>query len=250
MMRATEFEFRQRFLCIGIWYAAGFACYNFDHECAGVALANFIWGRHFSPDLAVMTGSVAPLHVIFGVAALLCILCGVIRTWAAAYLRSNVVHDHALHSENLVADGPFRWTRNPLYLGGVLLGAGVGFLASRVGWFVMTFGLLFFYYRLIGREEAALTASQGESFRAYCAAVPRFFPALRARVPSSGAKPRWGQAFAGEMFMWGFAAAVVVFAVTLNIVLCWIVSGASFAGYLCYWLISGRIAQKKSTAVG
>lgn len=246
MMRATEVEFRGRFWFIGAIYGIGFSCYNFDHENAGGALANLIWGSHFNADFTI-SGSAAPLHLIFGFAALLCVLCGVIRTWAAAYLRSTVVHDHALHSENLVADGPFRWTRNPLYLGGVLLAAGVGFLASRTGWFVMTLGLLFFYYRLIGREEAALTASQGEPFQAYCAAVPRFFPSLRPRLPSSGAAPRWGQAFAGEMFIWGFVAAVVVFAATLNIALSWIVSGASFAGYLCYWLISARIAKKKAT---
>jgi hypothetical protein len=186
--------------------------------------------------------------LIFAFAALLCVLAALIRTWAAAYLRSAIVHDHALHSEGLVADGPFRWTRNPLYLGGVLLAAGVGFLASPLGWFVMTFGLMFFYYRLIAREEAALAASQGESFRAYCAAVPRFFPAWRARVKSSGAQPRWGQAFAGEIFMWGFAASVVAFVFTLKIMAFYIVLGASLIGYMLYWISRGRTADQELLA--
>lgn len=242
MMRATDIEFRGRFWFIGGIFGIGFSCYNFDHQTAGFAVARLLW-RH--PVDLNAPASVGPLHAVFGFAALLCVLCGVIRTWAAAYLRSAVVHDHALHSESLVADGPFRWTRNPLYLGGVLLAAGVGFLASRTGWFVLTFGLLFFYYRLIFREEAALNASQGESFHKYCAAVPRFFPALRARVPASGAKPRWGQAFGGEMFIWGFAGGVVVFAITLNPVLCWIVTAVSFIGYLGYWLISSRLTKSK-----
>ncbi|MFZ0211622.1 MAG: methyltransferase [Candidatus Acidiferrales bacterium] len=242
MFRASEFEFRHRFWFIGGLFWLGFSCYSFDHENSAAALAKFFWGHSFNLD---SPADAHDLRLIFAFAALLAVLAAAIRTWAAAYLHSTVVHDHALHSEALVADGPFRWMRNPLYLGGVLLAAGFGLVASRLGWFVMTFGLTFFYYRLIGREEAALTASQGESFRAYCAAVPRFFPSLRPRVPSSGARPRWGQAFAGEIFMWGFAASVVFFAITLKVEIFWIVMGVSVAGYMCYWLISARIARSK-----
>jgi protein-S-isoprenylcysteine O-methyltransferase Ste14 len=241
MMRATEIEFRARFWFIGGIFWLGFACYSFDHQTAGVALLKLLSRRGFDVN---SPAAMRPLHLIFAFAALLCILCAVIRTWAAAYLHSVIVHDHALHSEKLVADGPFRYVRNPLYLGGVLLAAGMGLLASRLGWCVMTFGLLLFYYRLIFREEAALTVSQGESFRAYCAAVPRFFPALRPRVPSSGAKPRWGQAFSGETFIWGFTLAVVAFAITLSVKIFWIVLGVSLAGYMCYWLVSARIARR------
>lgn len=243
MMRASEIEFRARFWFIGGIFWLGFACYSFDRQTAGIALAQLLWRRAIDFKSPASYG--LPLHVVFAFAALLCILCGVIRTWAAAYLRSAVVHDHALHSEALVADGPFRHVRNPLYLGGVFLAAGIGFLASRTGWFVMTFGLLLFYYRLIFREEAALDAEQGQSFRNYCAAVPRFFPSLRPRVPSSGAGPRWGQAFGGELFIWGFAAGVVAFAITFNEALCWIITSASFVGYLVYWLISSRLAKPK-----
>ncbi|MFZ0333719.1 MAG: methyltransferase [Candidatus Acidiferrales bacterium] len=243
-MRATDVEFRHRFWFIGGIFWAGFACYSFDHRTAGVAVAKLLWGRSLNLD---GPAGLRALHLIFAFAALLCILAAALRTWAAAYLHSVIVHDHALHSENLVADGPFRRTRNPLYLGGVLLAAGMGFLASRLGWCVMTFGLLFFYYRLIFREEAALTASQGESFRAYCAAVPRFFPSLFPRVPASGAKPRWGQAFGGELFMWGFALSVVAFAIALSIRVFWIVLGVSLFGYACYWMVSGRIARRAAS---
>jgi protein-S-isoprenylcysteine O-methyltransferase Ste14 len=240
-MRASEIEFHHRFWFIGGIFWVGFACYSFDHQNAAVAVAQLLSRRAIDSNSAA---SSHPVRLVFAFAALLAVLAALLRTWAAAYLRSVVVHDHALHPENLVADGPFRQTRNPLYLGGVLLAAGIGFLASRLGWCVMTFGLLFFYYRLIFREEAALTASQGESFRAYCAAVPRFFPALRPRVPASGAKPRWGQAFAGEMFIWGFAASVVAVAISLSPTIFWIVLGVSAGGYMCYWLISGRIARR------
>lgn len=244
-MRATEFEFRHRIWFIGGIFWIGFSFYSIDHKNAAVALARLFSGSSFNP------GSPAGSHVlqlIYAFAALLAILAAVLRTWAAAYLRSAVVHDHALHSEGLVADGPFRWMRNPLYVGGVLLAAGVGLLASRVGWFVMTFGLVILYFRLVLREEAGLSASQGDAFLAYCAAVPRFVPGLRPRVKSSGARPRWGQAFVGEIFMWGFAASVVAFALTLRVAVFYIVLGVSFAGYVIYWFSRRRAASQKPPA--
>ncbi|HTU35637.1 MAG TPA: isoprenylcysteine carboxylmethyltransferase family protein [Candidatus Acidoferrum sp.] len=245
MMRATEFEFKHRFWFIAGIFWLGFACYGFDHENAAVGLLSLFLPSHFDFN---SSAAMVPLHLIFSFAALLTVLAAMLRTWAAAYLRSAIVHDHALHSEGLVADGPFRWMRNPLYDGGVLLGAGTGLLASRVGWFVMTIGLFLFYYRLVLREEAALRESQGESFRAYCAAVPRFLPGLSPRVKSSGAPPRWGQAFSGEIFIWGFAASVVAFAITLQLKIFWIVLGVSLAGYTIYWISRGRTASQEPPA--
>jgi protein-S-isoprenylcysteine O-methyltransferase Ste14 len=245
MMRATEFEFKQRFWFIGGIFWLGFACYGFDHQNAGIALLELLQRGHFDPNSAA---AALPLHLIFGFAALLAVLAAALRTWAAAYLRSEIVHDHALHSEGLMADGPFRWIRNPLYDGGILLAMGVGLLASPLGWAVMVFGLSLFYYRLVLREEAALMQSQGEPFRAYCAAVPRFFPALRPRVKASGARPSWGQAFAGEIFMWGFAASVVTFAITLTLRSFYIVLGISLVGYMLYWISRGRAASRQPPA--
>ena len=244
-MKATELEFRQRFWFIGGIFWLGFSCYSFDHQNAALALAELLSGGH--RHLNSPAGKDV-LRLIFAAGAVLSILAAALRTWAAAYLRSAVVHDHRLHTEGLVADGPFRFMRNPLYDGGILLAAGMGVLASRTGWFVMTFGLIVFYYRLVLREEAALTASQGESFRAYCAAVPRFLPALRPRLKSSGARPQWGQAFAGEVFMWGFAASTVAFAITLQITIFYIVLGVSLFGYMLYWLSRRRAAKQKPSA--
>lgn len=245
MMRATEFEFKHRFWFIGGIFWLGFSCYSFDHRNTAAVINKLLLGGHF--DLKAQVAA-APLHIIFAFAALLAILAAALRTWAAAYLRSAIVHDHALHSDGLVADGPFRWMRNPLYDGGILLAMGMGFLASPLGWCVMVFGLLLFYYRLVLREEAALLQSQGESFRAYCAAVPRFLPAVRPRVKVSGAKPSWGQAFAGEIFMWGFAASVISFAITLQMRTFYVVLGISLLGYALYWVSRRRSASQEPPA--
>ena len=169
-----------------------------------------------------------------GGGALLAVAAVAIRTWGAAYLKSEVVHDLDLHNEALIADGPYRWTRNPLYVGGVLLGAGIGFMASRLGWLVLVILIYVFYMRLIGREELELRKTQGASYAAYCERVPRFWPALAPRVPSGGMKPRWKQAFAGESFVWAFAMAMAVFAATLNQQLTYKIMGAALLAYAVY----------------
>jgi protein-S-isoprenylcysteine O-methyltransferase Ste14 len=192
-VRATDFEFRHRFWIAGLIYGIGFQLYSVDHQ-------PLAWSRGVLYAGALVAAAGAAL-----------------RTWAEAYLHGEVVHDQALHSDRLVADGPYRYVRNPLYLGAFILAVGMATMASRLGAVVVVAGTTLWVARLIGREEAALAASLGERYAVYTRAVPRFLPALRPRLPASGATPRFGQAFIGESFMWGFSAAIAAFAVTLNL---------------------------------
>jgi protein-S-isoprenylcysteine O-methyltransferase Ste14 len=211
-MTARDFEFRHRLWLFWGIYLAAFLCYGFDHTCAGEALVRLLVGPQRNPAQGRYT-----LHAVYGAGGVLVVAGAMLRTWAAAFLQSQVLHDLDLRSETLVADGPYRWVRNPLYLGGVIVAAGVGLIASRTGWFVLVAGMIVFAYRLIGREEMGLLASQGETYRAYCAAVPRLFPSLLPRVARAGLKPLWNQAVVGESWVWVLAAAVVCYALTLKI---------------------------------
>ena len=101
-------------------------------------------------------------RVVVTIGALLVFLSAALRTWGAAYLRTEIVHDTAQHSDTLVADGPFRYTRNPLYLANLPMAAGIGVLASRWGFIFLVLANWIFVYRLILREEKALRQSQGE----------------------------------------------------------------------------------------
>lgn len=239
-MRATKFEFEQRFWIIGGLFGLAFSFYYFDQVNTAVALLHLI-----APSLDLDSArGLMWLRVVFGCGALLVFLAAALRTWATAYLRAEIVHDASQHSEALIADGPYRYVRNPLYLANLPLAAGVGILASRLGWAVLVAGTLFFCYRLILREEAGLLETQDQSYRDYLKAVPRLWPALTPRVETGGGKPRWGQAIAGEMFFWLQGAAVLSFALTLNFKLMCMAFGSSFVVYFAaVSIIKKRAAQ-------
>jgi protein-S-isoprenylcysteine O-methyltransferase Ste14 len=244
-VRATKFEFEQRFFIIGAFFSLAFSLYYFDHTNSGAAFLHFVAP---SIDLDTARGALW-LRIVFGCGALLVFLAALLRTWATAYLRAEVVHDTSQHSEALVADGPFRYVRNPLYLANLPMAAGIGVLASRLGWLFLMAGITFFVYRLILREESGLLETQGESYRNYGNAVPRLWPSLRPRVPAGTRQPRWGQAIAAEMFFWLFGVAVLCFAVTLNFKLMWTVFASSFVVYfIATYILKKRAAQSKPSA--
>src|ERR1700722_7117214 len=198
--RATDFEFRYRFWLIAAAYWFSFALYAVDPRNVASVFVHTNLG----------------FHLVFAAATFIVLLAAVLRSWASAYLNSNVVHDLNLHSDRLVADGPYRFTRNPLYVGSILFSLGIATMASRLGFLVITSAMFVFVYRLIAREESQLLREQRESFVTYCAAVPRFWPALRPRVPSSGKKPNWANGIAGELVFSCFAIAMGSMAITLN----------------------------------
>jgi protein-S-isoprenylcysteine O-methyltransferase Ste14 len=109
-VRATRFEFEQRFWIIALIYFIGFALSGVDHMLFIPTVRHLIvpWLSMASPGARMFS------RIVIGVGALLVFVSAALRTWATAYLRTDVVHDTAQHSEALVADGPFRYTRNPL----------------------------------------------------------------------------------------------------------------------------------------
>ncbi len=237
--RASEAEFRYRFYFLAAIYFAGFAVSGFEHRPTAVWLAEKLAG-----SLRAAPGR-AELRVLLLVAALLAVAAAGLRTWAAAYLNSQVVHDPRLHGERLVADGPYRYLRNPLYLGGVLLALAFGAYASPLGLSLLLIGHVVFYARLIAREEEQLARTQGEDFLEYRRRIPALWPAWRPRLAASGARPAWAQAWAGEMLMWLFAAALLLTGATLNFRLLWPAVAAAFL----LWFVLGRGFRRGRAAI-
>ncbi len=126
MMQATDLEFRQRWLFFGTICGVSYSFLFFDPVPVGVRLADANRPRaHWSEPVAD--------HVVFGAAAALMLAAALVRTWGSAYLGRVVVHDHAVHGEDLRADGPYRHVRNPLYFGNVLMSVAMSQIAPVVG---------------------------------------------------------------------------------------------------------------------
>jgi protein-S-isoprenylcysteine O-methyltransferase Ste14 len=213
ILRATDFEFRNRLFIIVALFGVGFWCYSWDSLNVATVFAHLLMGHSVEPGILSDQHMV---QAILAFGAALAVLGTLLRTWAAAYLPSEVVHDSQIHGEKLVADGPYRYVRNPLYLGGVLFAVGFALTASRLGFLLIVSALTLFYHRLIAREESLFRETQGESYRQFLAIVPRLMPSLNPRVAAGGLAPRWGQAVIGEAFMWLLAVAVAFLAITLN----------------------------------
>jgi protein-S-isoprenylcysteine O-methyltransferase Ste14 len=211
-VRATQAEFRHRFWFIGSIFFVGFGLYFVDDRNSVQRALGWLAPRVAADDVAARRA----MRIIVLAGAAIAALGAALRTWAAAWLRADVVHDPSLHSERLVAEGPYRHVRNPLYVGLMLLDVGMLPLASALGAAWMLVAMSVFTLRLVGREEAALLAEQGEPFRRYLEAVPRFVPSLRPRVPAAGGRPQWGRAVLGELFIWAMVAGLVVFAFSFD----------------------------------
>ena len=88
---------------------------------------------------------------------------------------------HVQKNEALATSGPYAYTRNPLYLGSMVLASGFA-LAARSGWILGALAIMFaaIYIPVIRSEEDFLRQRFPE-FEAYAARVPRLVPRLRAR---------------------------------------------------------------------
>jgi protein-S-isoprenylcysteine O-methyltransferase Ste14 len=208
-MKAANFEFRYRYLIHCIIYGLGFATpWNFWLHLDTIRTWQLLaaWPAR-NGWLSFSNATIAVL--IFGI---LCVFVGaLLRTWGTAYLSPHVVQDGALHGEGIVAAGPYRYLRNPLYLGTFIHTFALALLMLPSGAIFTIIAIGFEQLRLISAEEPFLAAKLGEPYLAYCAKVPRIFPAFTPRVPASPLKPAWPIAFLGEIYMWGALLSFALF---------------------------------------
>jgi protein-S-isoprenylcysteine O-methyltransferase Ste14 len=165
----------------------------------------------------------------FTVATPVIIVCGsfiaaigaVLRVWGAAWLGHGVVIDAQMQAGVLTADGPFRYLRNPLYLGVWCMLAALALLMPATGALFVLIAVPIFLFYLIRGEEAFLAAQFGDPYRRYLLAVPRFIPRLRTTVAPSGNKPHWLQAVLSEINPIGVFITIAFLSWTYDTQLMW-----------------------------
>ncbi len=85
-----------------------------------------------------------------------------------------------VYAEDLVITGIFAHCRNPLYVGNILMLAGVGILSNSLLYVVIMIPFfLFVYQAIVLAEENFLRNKFGEQFNTYCARVNRWIPKLK-----------------------------------------------------------------------
>jgi protein-S-isoprenylcysteine O-methyltransferase Ste14 len=138
----------------------------------------------------VLSGLIAALLIYLSSPTAVSLLAGLplvllgeaIRTWSSGCIRKN---------KELATDGPYAYTRNPLYLGSFSLGLGFAVMGNSL-WvlsiFLAAFGLV--YWGVIRSEEGHLAQAFGSRFEHYVKTVPRFLPRW-ARSPYGAGKFDW-----------------------------------------------------------
>jgi protein-S-isoprenylcysteine O-methyltransferase Ste14 len=84
----------------------------------------------------------------------------------------------AIPPERIVEAGPYRWVRNPMYLGHLIFFAGLALaLESWIGAAVLAFHAVWFDRR-VRDDEGRLAKLFGEPYRDYCRRVKRWIPGV------------------------------------------------------------------------
>ncbi|BDA84495.1 hypothetical protein Sa4125_20370 [Aureimonas sp. SA4125] len=109
-----------------------------------------------------------------GVALVIAAEC-IMRAASRTLQRHATTQDARRVADVLVADGLFRSTRNPIYLGMLLLFLGVGVAATSLWALALLPAYFLALHLLVVRpEEAALRHRFGDRYRRYAARVPRY----------------------------------------------------------------------------
>lgn len=133
--------------------------------------AFFLWLAHPAPlFLAVSLALVVPGLLL--------------RGYASGYVKKNA---------ELTVTGPYAWTRNPLYLGSMMIAFGFA-LAARSLWIALALAILFaIIYIPVIRSEEEYLRSAFAGFDAYAARVPRLLPGIPAATAADRERGRFSR---------------------------------------------------------
>jgi len=211
-MGATALEFRLRMvinaaiIVLGVW-------------APWVRAEKRLYELEWLPREVARTGLMpfsTAVTALLAVAGMLAALAAILRVWGTAWLGPATVIGLDMKAGAVVASGPYRYLRNPLYVGLWCMVTAIALLMQPSGAAVALMLLTIFLVRLALGEEAFLSDRLGEPYRAYLQAVPRFLPRLRNDLPRSDAEPQWVRAILSELTPIGVFVAVVVFAKTYD----------------------------------
>ncbi|MCP2620358.1 hypothetical protein NLC35_03850 [Candidatus Aminicenantes bacterium AC-334-K16] len=125
----------------------------------------------------------APTGLSLLAGLVICFLGLGLRAWACGHLEKD---------KALTISGPYRFTRNPLYLGNLIIGLSVVIAArSMVVLSYFLFYFLLFYPVIISYEKQKMKQIFPEDYHQFENQVPLFFPSLKPALPRNNRRFQW-----------------------------------------------------------
>jgi protein-S-isoprenylcysteine O-methyltransferase Ste14 len=157
-----------------------------------------VWKQHMERDFSAIAARWrVPLGFVLGIAYMVfakptipLLVAGSLVALVGLGLRAYAA-GHLDKDQRLATGGPYAYTRNPLYLGSLLIG--IGLVIAGAQWVlgaVFVFFFLVVYLPVMRREEMNLRRRFGQEYEEYAAVVPLFLPA-RARCRPSQDEFEW-----------------------------------------------------------
>jgi hypothetical protein len=234
--RASPWWYRRRGTLLGVIYGAGFLVGYLTFGGPAREPAYVVWGERLAGD----AGAIGLLWAAFACA----LLAWLLRASGTAYLRRDVVFAADVQRDRLIVAGPFRYMRNPLYVGNLFLALAIALLAPPLGFAIILAGNVLWAVFVAGEEGRELANHYGDAYAAFCAAVPPFVPRLTpASVAGSVAvAPAWRPALLGEAFCLALALAIVPLALYghAGLPAFWAIAAASFLVFTVAGWSAGR----------
>lgn len=196
-MRATSIEFRLRLLILVVLIGFGYWAPWIDARLTGTRIS-LLEGLALELSRVGILPFAAATPAVIVLASLIAAIGAILRIWGTAWLGTATVNRMQMHAGHVVADGPYRYVRNPLYTGTWFTIAAVSFTMPASGAIVCLVLVSIFLMRLVLAEESFLAAQLGDAYANYARTVPRLFPRIRTLVSPSGRRPQWGRAVLAE----------------------------------------------------
>ena len=131
-----------------------------------------------------------PTPVTLAVGAVVAFIGLLVRAWASG---------HIIKNDRLATSGPYAHTRNPLYFGSFLIGAGFAIAAHPALLLLVIAFWVLVYMPTMERERANISRRFPEAYASYEANVPAFVP--RPTPWRDTAVPPESQPFSFELYM-------------------------------------------------
>lgn len=163
--------------------------------------SSFFKVRSFTPIpfILAMLYFAKPTWYTAAIGAFFIISGELLRIWSVGYAGGTTRATALGAARDLVTTGPYRYVRNPLYVGNFLLSFGVCIIAN-VAWLipVLVIGYFIQYLPIISVEETFLLKSCGSTYKTYFDQVPRFLPQLNSYSTPSPHDFSWSRAIKSE----------------------------------------------------